>query len=48
VVYPKLLQEDTPDEFATLVVNFISRIGPHGVEVCINVLSSSYDLNFPE
>jgi len=50
VVYPKLLQEDTPDEFATLVVNFISRnrIGPHGIEVCINVLSSSYDLNFPE
>uniref|UniRef100_A0A2P2JXW8 Protein phosphatase methylesterase 1 n=1 Tax=Rhizophora mucronata TaxID=61149 RepID=A0A2P2JXW8_RHIMU len=29
------IQEDAPDEFATLVVNFISRnrIGPHGVEI---------------
>ncbi|KAH8490060.1 hypothetical protein H0E87_022546 [Populus deltoides] len=29
------IQEDTPDEFATLVVNFISRnrIGPHGIEI---------------
>ncbi|KAF2300610.1 hypothetical protein GH714_014485 [Hevea brasiliensis] len=28
------IQEDVPDEFATLIVNFISRnrIGPHGVE----------------
>ena len=32
-----LLQEDVPDEFATLVLNFISRnrIGPHGIEVGI-------------
>ncbi|XP_050376321.1 uncharacterized protein LOC126793746 [Argentina anserina] len=29
------IQEDVPDEFATLVINFISRnrIGPHGVEI---------------
>ncbi|OAY23929.1 protein phosphatase methylesterase 1 [Manihot esculenta] len=29
------IQEDVPDEFAALVVNFISRnrIGPHGVEI---------------
>ncbi|KAF8404282.1 hypothetical protein HHK36_009164 [Tetracentron sinense] len=29
------IQEDVPDEFATLVLNFISRnrIGPHGIEV---------------
>ncbi|KAJ9167400.1 hypothetical protein P3X46_022055 [Hevea brasiliensis] len=29
------IQEDVPDEFATLIVNFISRnrIGPHGVEI---------------
>ncbi|XP_073119411.1 uncharacterized protein [Henckelia pumila] len=29
------IQEDVPDEFATLVLNFIShiRIGPHGVEI---------------
>lgn len=35
-----ILQEDVPDEFATLIVNFISRnrIGPHGVEVGISVL----------
>lgn len=31
------MQEDVPEEFANLVVNFISRnrIGPHGVEVCL-------------
>ena len=31
------MQEDVPEEFANLVVNFISRnrIGPHGVEVCV-------------
>jgi hypothetical protein len=30
------IQEDVPEEFANLVLNFISRnrIGPHGVEVC--------------
>ncbi|KAL8161889.1 hypothetical protein V2J09_013378 [Rumex salicifolius] len=30
------IQEDVPDEFASLVLNFISRnrIGPHGIEVC--------------
>lgn len=30
-----MLQEDVPDEFATIVLNFISRnwIGPNGVEV---------------
>lgn len=30
-----LLQEDVPDEFASLIINFISRnrIGPNGVEV---------------
>ncbi|PPD73734.1 hypothetical protein GOBAR_DD29350 [Gossypium barbadense] len=29
------IQEDVPDEFATLIINFISRnrIGPHGVEL---------------
>ncbi|RDX91609.1 Protein phosphatase methylesterase 1, partial [Mucuna pruriens] len=29
------IQEDVPDEFATLIVNFISRnrIGPHGIEI---------------
>ncbi|XP_010683376.1 uncharacterized protein LOC104898059 isoform X2 [Beta vulgaris subsp. vulgaris] len=29
------IQEDVPDEFATLVLNFISRnrIGPHGIEI---------------
>ncbi|KAA3453670.1 protein phosphatase methylesterase 1 [Gossypium australe] len=29
------IQEDVPDEFATLIINFISRnrIGPHGVEI---------------
>ncbi|KAL5776204.1 hypothetical protein ACOSP7_009130 [Xanthoceras sorbifolium] len=29
------IQEDSPDEFATLILNFISRnrIGPHGVEI---------------
>ncbi|GKV12414.1 hypothetical protein SLEP1_g23555 [Rubroshorea leprosula] len=29
------IQEDVPDELATLVLNFISRnrIGPHGVEI---------------
>ncbi|PWA99187.1 esterase/lipase/thioesterase family protein [Artemisia annua] len=29
------IQEDVPDEFATLILNFVSRnrIGPHGVEV---------------
>ncbi|KAL5778699.1 hypothetical protein ACOSQ2_009436 [Xanthoceras sorbifolium] len=29
------IQEDLPDEFATLILNFISRnrIGPHGVEI---------------
>ncbi|KAG5224562.1 hydrolase family protein [Salix suchowensis] len=29
------IQEDTPDEFATLIINFISRnrIGPHGIEI---------------
>ncbi|XP_015886160.1 uncharacterized protein LOC107421438 isoform X1 [Ziziphus jujuba] len=29
------IQEDVPDEFATLILNFISRnrIGPHGVEI---------------
>ncbi|XP_057450129.1 uncharacterized protein LOC130741296 [Lotus japonicus] len=29
------IQEDVPDEFATLITNFISRnrIGPHGVEI---------------
>lgn len=31
------IQEDVPDEFANLVLNFISRnrIGPNGVEVCV-------------
>ncbi|KAJ0641194.1 putative protein phosphatase methylesterase-1 [Helianthus annuus] len=31
------IQEDVPDEFASLVLNFVSRnrIGPHGVEVFI-------------
>lgn len=31
------VQEDTPDEFSNLILNFISRnrIGPHGVEVSI-------------
>ena len=35
----KKLLEDVPDEFATLILNFISRnsIGPHGDEVCIFV-----------
>ncbi|QCD91761.1 protein phosphatase methylesterase 1 [Vigna unguiculata] len=35
------IQEDVPDEFATLIVNFISRnrIGPHGVEVFLMVIS---------
>ena len=35
-----MLQEDVPEEFATLVLNFISRnrIGPHGVEVGIHIL----------
>jgi hypothetical protein len=29
------IQEDVPEEFANLVLNFISRnrIGPHGVEI---------------
>ncbi|CAO2834174.1 unnamed protein product [Amaranthus hypochondriacus] len=29
------IQEDVPDEFATLILNFISRnrIGPHGIEI---------------
>ncbi|XP_059630994.1 uncharacterized protein LOC132273906 [Cornus florida] len=29
------IQEDVPDEFATLILNFVSRnrIGPHGVEI---------------
>lgn len=29
------IQEDTPDEFSNLILNFISRnrIGPHGVEI---------------
>ncbi|KAM7477264.1 hypothetical protein LguiB_024507 [Lonicera macranthoides] len=29
------IQEDVPDEFATLILNFISRnrVGPHGVEI---------------
>ncbi|KAH9615342.1 hypothetical protein KSS87_001471 [Heliosperma pusillum] len=29
------IQEDVPEEFATLVLNFISRnrIGPHGIEI---------------
>ncbi|OIT34887.1 PREDICTED: protein phosphatase methylesterase 1-like [Nicotiana attenuata] len=29
------IQEDVPDEFATLLLNFIShnRIGPHGIEI---------------
>lgn len=33
------LQEDVPDEFASLVLNFISRnrIGPHGVEVSFKI-----------
>lgn len=36
---PESLQEDVPDEFATLIVNFISRnrIGPHGIEVGISI-----------
>lgn len=31
------MQEDVPEEFANLVLNFVSRnrIGPHGVEVCM-------------
>lgn len=31
------MQEDVPEEFANLVLNFVSRnkIGPHGVEVCL-------------
>ena len=35
-----MLQEDEPDEFANLIVNFISRnrIGPIGVEVGIHLL----------
>jgi hypothetical protein len=35
------IQEDVPDEFATLVINFISRnqIGPNGVVVCIFFIS---------
>jgi len=34
------IQEDVPEEFANLVLNFISRnrIGPHGVEVCFCVV----------
>lgn len=38
--HPWILQEDVPDEFAALVLNFISRnrIGPHGVEVGDNVI----------
>lgn len=30
-----VIQEDVPDEFATLILNFVSRnrIGPHGVEI---------------
>jgi hypothetical protein len=37
-MHPKFLQEDVPDEFATLIINFISRnrIGPHGIVVCFN------------
>lgn len=32
-----MIQEDVPDEFASLVLNFISRnrIGPNGIEVGI-------------
>nr|KYP52669.1 Protein phosphatase methylesterase 1 [Cajanus cajan] len=35
------IQEDVPDEFATLIVNFISRnrIGPHGIEVLLFLIS---------
>jgi hypothetical protein len=35
------IHEDVPDEFATLVINFISRnqIGPNGVVVCIFFIS---------
>lgn len=35
------VQEDVPDEFANLVLNFISRnrIGPNGVQVCVIVVS---------
>ncbi|EXC01130.1 hypothetical protein L484_025503 [Morus notabilis] len=34
------IQEDVPEEFATLILNFISRnrIGPHGVEVSFSSL----------
>lgn len=37
-----VFQEDVPDEFASHVLNFISRnrIGPHGVEVLLNTFLS--------
>lgn len=37
--FGRVLQEDVPDEFATLIVNFISRnrIGPHGIEVGVYI-----------
>lgn len=43
-MHHKFLQEDVPDEFASLIINFISRnrIGPHGVEVGCHDLISCY------
>lgn len=40
------MQEDVPDEFADLVLNFISRnrIGSHGVEVCVCVVYQYHSL----
>jgi hypothetical protein len=45
MTYPSL-QEDVPDEFANVILNFVSRnhIGAHGVEVesqfaCSKILS---------
>lgn len=41
-----ILQEDVPDEFANLVLNFISRnrIGPHGIEVCLDMPFTNINL----
>lgn len=42
-----LLQEDVPEEFASLILNFISRnrIGPHGVEVSIFPLIKLFEID---
>lgn len=44
-----MLQEDAPEEFATLVLNFISRnrIGPHGIEVGIHILLPNVVVWYP-